>query len=82
MPLDEVAGGGCVKVLFRILFEIFFEWFVHAFWVCCQYIGAWVVWLATFGRVWMLDEHENLSGLVGLLACIALGVCLYRVFGA
>lgn len=79
MPLDEVVGEGCIKLLFRFLFEVFFEWFWHAFWTCCQYLGAFVVWLLTFGRVWLLDENENLAGLVGLLVVIAVSVWLYWV---
>ncbi len=81
MPLDGI-GEGCIKVLFRILFEAFPEWFLHAFWVCCMYIGSWAVWLVTFGRVWMLDEYENWAGVIGLLVTIALSVCLFQVFGS
>ncbi|HSI65046.1 MAG TPA: hypothetical protein VLE43_18110 [Candidatus Saccharimonadia bacterium] len=82
MPLDEIIGEGCIKLLFRFLFEILFEWFGHIVWIALQYIGASVVWVITFGRVWMLDEHENWAGVLGLLIAIALGVCLFRVFGS
>jgi hypothetical protein len=81
MPLDEVIGEGCIKLVLRFLFEILVEWFAHVLWTCFQYIGASLVWLVTFGRIWMLDEHENWAGVIGLVICIALGVCLYRVFG-
>jgi hypothetical protein len=81
MPLDEI-GEGCIKLIFRVLFEIFIEWIAYGVWIGLQYVGASIVWLVTFGRVWMLDEHENWAGVLGLLVCIALGVCLYRVFGS
>jgi hypothetical protein len=81
MPLDEI-GEGCIKLIFRVLFEIFIEWIAYGVWVGLQYVGASIVWFVTFGRVWMLDEHENWAGVLGLLVCIALGVCLYRVFGS
>ncbi len=82
MPLDEVIGEGCIKLLLRFLFEVLIEWFGHIVWTVFQYMGASVVWLVTFGRVWMLDGNENWAGVVGLLLTIALGVCLFRVFGS
>lgn len=77
MPLDEI-GEGCIKLVLRVFVEILFEWVALSIWKCLQYLGAAFVWLVTFGRIWMLDEHENWAGVVGLLVIIALSVWLTR----
>lgn len=79
MPLDEIAGG-CVELIFRFVLEVCGEGFLKLIWTICQYTGAAIVWVCTFGRVWPLDEYENLAGTAGLLAYILFIWWLVRIF--
>ncbi|RBP40365.1 hypothetical protein DES53_10872 [Roseimicrobium gellanilyticum] len=79
MPLDEIAGG-CVEVIFRFLLEVLGEGFLRLLWAICQYTGAVMVWVCTFGQVWPLYRHEHLAGAAGLLAYALLTWWLVRTF--
>jgi hypothetical protein len=79
MPLDEAAGG-CLWTIFRIVLEACPEGCLRFFWGICQYTGAALVWLCTFGQDWPLDEREDLAGTAGLMAHILLIWWLFRIF--
>jgi hypothetical protein len=79
MPLDEIAGG-CLEIILRFVCEIVGHGFFRFIWCICQYTGAAIVWVCTFGRVWPLDEYEHLAGTAGLLAYILLIWSLVRIF--
>lgn len=79
MPLDEI-GGGCLEVILRVVFEVFGEGFLRMVWAICQYTGAGMVWIFTFGQVWPLWEHEHLAGTTGLLGYILLTWWLVSIF--
>jgi hypothetical protein len=64
-----------------LLLEICPEGVLRFVWGICQYTGAALVWLCTFGQDWPLDdERENLAGTAGLLANILLIWWLFRIF--
>lgn len=80
MPLDEIAGG-CLEIIVRFVLEVCGEGFLRFVWTICQYTGAAIVWVCSFGRVWPMDiESENLAGTAGMLAYILLIWWLFRIF--
>ncbi len=62
MPLEEL-GQGCLEMLFRVVAEALKD----VFWAGMQYFGSALVWLLTFGRVWLMIRHENTAGCLGSL---------------
>jgi hypothetical protein len=50
-------------------------------WIWFQFTGSVLVWLVTFGQVWLMDSHEHWAGFVGLMLHVALIAGLNYSFG-
>ncbi|RBP40364.1 hypothetical protein DES53_10871 [Roseimicrobium gellanilyticum] len=50
-------------------------------WTWFQLTGSFLVWLVTFGQVWLMDSHEHWSGFIGLMFHVALIAGLTYSFG-
>jgi hypothetical protein len=48
------------------------------FWIWFQFTGSLLVWLVTFGQIWLMNDHEHWAGFVGLMLHVAvIGGVLY-----
>ena len=77
--LGDVAAG-CLGLIFDVIFDIIslgvWEWV----WYWFKAVGSIVVFLLTFGRVNLMDKHEALAGVFGLIVhVVIIGLVIHWV---
>ncbi len=76
MPLDEL--GGCLGSLIELVADISDAAFFEFIWWWFGVTGSVLVFLVTFGQVWLMEDRPHLAGFIGLALHIAVIVWCSR----